>query len=78
MYRLQVHSWHQRLKPILLHSEKRNDFDVEETSRNIVGRFSNGDASIEPEGRSDRLVSFENRDKADTARYFFSMLQMVG
>lgn len=79
--RLQVHSWHQRLKPILLHSERRNDFDVRETSRNIVACFSNCDSSLQTKTQTDRLVSFENimerRDKADTARYFFSMLQMV-
>ncbi|XP_037027370.1 uncharacterized protein LOC119068072 isoform X2 [Bradysia coprophila] len=76
-----VHSWHQRLKPILLHSERRNDFDVKETSRNIVACFKNGDSSLETKAQSDRLISFESimerRDKADTARYFFSMLQMA-
>lgn len=80
-FRSQVHSWHQRLKPILLHSERRNDFDVKETSRNIVASFSDGDSSLETKTQDNRLVSFESimerRDKADTARYFFSMLQMV-
>ena len=69
-------NFEKRLLGKALHSEKRNDFDVKETSRNIVDRFSS-DSSIQ----SERVVSFENvmenRDKADTARYFFSMLQMV-
>ncbi|KAJ6638770.1 hypothetical protein Bhyg_11508 [Pseudolycoriella hygida] len=75
-----VHSWHQRLKPILLHSEKRNDFDVRETSRNIVSSFSNCDNACDTL-RGERIITFEkameNQDKADTARFFFSMLQMA-
>ena len=52
-----------------MYSEKRNDFDVKETSRNIVKDFKNEDITFRDVMR--------HQDKADTARYFFSMLQMV-
>lgn len=68
-----VSKWHEQLRPILQHSESRNNFDIHALGTDIIGLF--------PENNVQHEISFanimENRDPTYTARYFLSLLLLT-
>ena len=70
-----VQNWHKQLKPILMESEMRCDFDIHEIGSHIIDAFSNETYVECP------IITFENimvSKRMDyTSRYFLSMLQLA-
>lgn len=68
-----VSKWHEHLRPILRHSEARNNFNIHAVGSDIIDLF--------PEDKPDQEISFtnvmENRDQTYTARYFLSLLLLT-
>lgn len=68
-----VSKWHEQLRPILQHSEKRNNFDIHALGTDIIDLF--------PANNKSHEISFanimENRDPSYTARYFLSLLLLT-
>lgn len=68
-----VSKWHENLRPVLQHSEARNNFNIHALGTDIINLF--------PEDTPDHEISFtnvmENRDQTYTARYFLSLLLLT-
>lgn len=68
-----VSKWHENLRPVLQHSEARNNFNIHALGTDIINLF--------PEEKTDHEISFtnvmENRDQTYTARYFLSLLLLT-
>lgn len=68
-----VSKWHENLRPVLQHSEARNNFNIHALGTDIINLF--------PEEKPDHEISFtnvmENRDATYTARYFLSLLLLT-
>lgn len=69
-----VSKWHENLKPVLQHSEARNNFNIHALGTDIINLFPE-------DGKPDNEISFrnviENRDQTYTARYFLSLLLLA-
>lgn len=68
-----VSKWHENLRPVLQHSEARNNFNIHALGTDIINLF--------PEEKPEHEISFtnvmENRDQTYTARYFLSLLLLA-
>lgn len=68
-----VSKWHENLRPILQHSEARNNFNIHALGTDIINLF--------PEENPQHEISFakvmEDRDPSYTARYFLSLLLLT-
>lgn len=68
-----VSKWHENLRPVLQHSEARNNFNIHALGTDIINLF--------PDEKPDHEISFtnvmENRDQTYTARYFLSLLLLT-
>ncbi|XP_062534203.1 uncharacterized protein LOC134203345 [Armigeres subalbatus] len=71
-----VNSWHRKLKPILVQSEKRNHFDIHAYGTEIIDSFG-CEQSVEDVPVINFAQVMENKPEDFTARYFLSMLMLA-
>ncbi|XP_058457253.1 uncharacterized protein LOC131434513 [Malaya genurostris] len=71
-----VNSWHRKLKPILIQSEKRNHFDIHAYGTEIIESFGPVDP-VNPTPTISFAKVMQNKQEDFTARYFLSMLMLA-
>ncbi|XP_019528537.3 uncharacterized protein LOC109400479 [Aedes albopictus] len=71
-----VNSWHRKLKPILIQSEKRNHFDIHAYGSEIIESFGSEEV-VEEVPVIDFGQVMKNKAEDFTARYFLSMLMLA-
>lgn len=70
---IRVKEWHEHLRPVLKKCKERSDFDIHALGSDIINIF--------PEDEPYKQITYadvmKNRDHADNARYFLSLLLLT-